>query len=65
MELSEKKKQAEMLRALALQNDHYASRCQETFEKTGRPSALNQAEQHRVAAGEKRARADLLEHGSS
>lgn len=47
----------EGLEALAAQNDRYAGKCEETFGKTGRDSALRQAEQHRAAAASKRARA--------
>lgn len=41
------------LRQQAVVNRHYAQRCLETFEKTGRESALRQAELHEACAARK------------
>jgi hypothetical protein len=42
----------------AITNDMYAAACERTAAETGRESAARQAEQHRIAAAEKRARAN-------
>jgi hypothetical protein len=43
------------------QNNMYADACSKTFDRTGRSSAYNQAQQHLAAAEMKRARIEKLE----
>ena len=52
--------QAADLRIAAAVNRHYARMCQETYRKTGRASALYQAELHAACAEQKEAQADSL-----
>ena len=51
----------EYLRLAAAINRKYANACTETYTKTGRPSALYQAEIHRACAAIKESRAAELE----
>jgi len=52
--------QAAELRIQVAVNRHYARACRETYRKTGRASALYQAELHSACAAKKEAQADSL-----
>jgi len=49
------------LRIQAAVNRHYARACQDTYLKTGRASALYQAELHAACSEKKEAQADILQ----
>lgn len=55
-----KKEMAANLRLGAAVNRMYERACRETFEKTGRHSALNQAEIHAACAAKKEAQAESM-----